>query len=115
MESLVLQETDRQHRSFWMVWRNWNIEDRSQLDWLFVMAMLTCVAGAAFYPRIISWYSNQFGQHRDSWMEKGGVTLSHGAKVCAEWSKLRTPAQPISISKLVSLYRRRHKIKRLKL
>ena len=40
MESLVLQETDRQHQSCWMVCRNWNIEDMIQLDWLFVMARL---------------------------------------------------------------------------
>lgn len=40
VELLVLQETDRQHRSCWMVCRNWNIEDMIQRDWLFVMARL---------------------------------------------------------------------------
>ena len=37
MELLVLQETDRQHRSYWMDCLNWNIEDMTQLDWLSVM------------------------------------------------------------------------------
>lgn len=36
MESLVLLEIDRQHRSCWMVCQNWNIEDMTQPDWLSV-------------------------------------------------------------------------------
>ena len=36
VESLVLQEIDKQHRSCWTVCQNWNIEDMTRPGWLSV-------------------------------------------------------------------------------
>ena len=40
-----------------------------------VMMALTGVACAAFYPQIISWFSNRYGREWGSWMEEGSVAL----------------------------------------
>ncbi len=40
-----------------------------------VLMAMTCVAGAAFYPRIITWFADQYGQQWGAWMEKGSVAL----------------------------------------
>ena len=40
-----------------------------------LMLALTCAAGAAFYPQIISWFSNRYGQEWGSWMEDGNIAL----------------------------------------
>lgn len=37
------------------------------------LVLLTGVAGAAFYPQIISWFSNQYGQEWNDWMADGSV------------------------------------------
>lgn len=37
------------------------------------LVLLTGVAGAAFYPQIISWFSNQYGQTWNDWMADGSV------------------------------------------
>ncbi|MGN1021448.1 MAG: hypothetical protein ACI4O7_13875 [Aristaeellaceae bacterium] len=40
-----------------------------------LLLALTCAAGAAFYPRIISWFSREYGQAWAAWMETGSVAL----------------------------------------
>ena len=46
---------------------------------LTLLMAMTCVAGAAFYPRIISWFTNQYGQEWGAWMEKGNAALPDSA------------------------------------
>ena len=39
------------------------------------MLAVCCVAGAAFYPQIISWFGDHYGSTYAAWMEKGNVAL----------------------------------------
>lgn len=39
------------------------------------MLAVTITAGAAFFPRIISWFTQYDGQEYGAWMEKGAVAL----------------------------------------
>lgn len=34
---------------------------------------LTCAAGAAFYPQIIGWFTNQYGENWGAWLQQGSV------------------------------------------
>ena len=40
---------------------------------LALMLALTCAAGAAFYPQIIGWFTNQYGENWGAWLQKGSV------------------------------------------
>lgn len=46
---------------------------------LALMMALTCVAAAAFYPQIISWFANQYGDHWVTKLEDGSVALPNSS------------------------------------
>ncbi|MBQ8536619.1 MAG: hypothetical protein IJ461_04360 [Clostridia bacterium] len=46
---------------------------------LAAMLAVTCAAGAAFYPQIINWFVNHYGQAHGAWMEKGSIAIPNGS------------------------------------
>jgi len=40
---------------------------------LTLMLALTCAAGAAFYPQIISWFTSQYGENWGVWLQEGSL------------------------------------------
>lgn len=46
---------------------------------LAIMLAMTCAAGAAFYPQIVTWFAGRYGNEWGAWMEKGSIALPDSA------------------------------------